>query len=315
VPRRIVALGDVHGDIVALGCILRSRRIIDKKGRWKGGDTHVVLNGDLVGGRDARLLLRYVMRLGRKAAKAGGAVHSLLGNHDVQVFSEKYQSREGKTLFDKYEVEGAEGGGLREVFAGHTRFARFLRERNAILKIGPTLFAHAGINAWAARHHPRRINATIRAWIRHWQGIAARPDPRTEWVARGPGARWSAPSTGPLWTRSFKPGRKAKSGAGSPPDAVTLGRLLARYRVKRMVIGHNPVDTGEIALSHPYYGDAVVMIDSRISRGGRLSCLEIRGEVVEAHYTERTRFGEKLRRRELARLKRKRRMRSSFSGS
>jgi hypothetical protein len=297
----------VHGDIVALACILRSRKVIDKKGRWRGADTHVVLNGDLVGGRDARLLLRYVMRLTRQAAKAGGAVHSLLGNHDVQVFSQKYQKKAGGTLFDKYEVAGAQGGELRDAFAGHTRFARFLRERNAILRIGSTLFAHAGINAWAARHHPRRINATIRAWIRYWQGIGDRPDPRTEWVAMGPGAQWSAPSGGPLWTRSYKVSAREKPGTkGShPPDAVLLARLLRKYRAKRMVIGHNPVATGEIALSHPYYGDHVVMIDSKISRGGRLSCLEIGGDTVEAHYTKRTRFGEKLRNRELARLKRK----------
>jgi len=63
VPSRIVAVGDVHGDITGLACILRDRDLIDKKWRWTGGDTHMVLNGDLVGGRNTRLLLQFVLRL------------------------------------------------------------------------------------------------------------------------------------------------------------------------------------------------------------------------------------------------------------
>ena len=50
-PERIVAIGDVHGDIVGLASILHHLGLIDKTGSWTGGATHVVLNGDLVGGR------------------------------------------------------------------------------------------------------------------------------------------------------------------------------------------------------------------------------------------------------------------------
>ena len=102
VPPRIIAVGDVHGDVVGLCCILLDRGLIDKKGRWAGINAHLVLNGDLVGGHNARLLLQFVMRLEKEAQAAGGAVHPLLGNHDIRVFQKKYQDRKGKTLFKKY---------------------------------------------------------------------------------------------------------------------------------------------------------------------------------------------------------------------
>jgi len=309
VPSRIVAIGDVHGDIVGLSCILLDRELINRKGHWSGNGTHLILNGDLVGGKNARLLLQFVMRLETEAAASGGAVHSLLGNHDIQVFSKRYKNHAGKTLFQKYEVTGALKRTMRDAFCGNTSFSRWIRARNAIIKIGPTIFAHGGLNAWAFRHHPERINATIRAWIRFWQGIDRQPDPRTEWVALGPWVDWSPPSTGPLWTRSFKvvDGQRKNGKAKNAPDLETFGKLLSKYRARRVVIGHTPVDDNKIVLSHPYYGRAVVMIDSRISskKGGRLSCIEICGDEVKAHYAKRTRTSEKIAEIERKRLKKR----------
>jgi hypothetical protein len=309
VPKRIVALGDVHGDIAGLACILRDRGLIDKKGRWTGERAHLVLSGDLVGGRNARLLLQMVMRLGEEAAAAGGGVHSLLGNHDIQVFFKEYQNHEGKTMFLKHKVDGSKAKSLRDAFKGETVFARWLRERNALIRIGPTIFAHAGLNVWGFKHHPERMNATIRAWIRYWQGVGTKPDLRTQWAALGSGADWSTPSAGPLWTRSYRVDKKKKAAARkkntSAPDAEELSKLLKKYRARRLVVGHAPVARKEILLSHPFYGRKVIMLDTRISQkqGGRLSCLEIRGDDLRAHYPKRNGIGTKIQELELKRLK------------
>jgi hypothetical protein len=310
VPARIVALGDVHGDIVGLSCILHDRGLIDKKGRWTGGRTHLVLNGDLVGGRNARLLLQLVMRLGEEAAATGGAVHPLLGNHDIQVFFKEYQNREGKTMFLKHKVDGSKAKSIRDAFMGETAFAQWLRERNALIRIGPTIFAHAGLNVWGFKHHPERMNATIRAWIRYWQGVGCKPDPRTQWAATGSGADWAPPSAGPLWTRSYRVVEKKQKAStqkkkGSAPDAEELSKLLKKYRALRLVIGHAPVAQKEILLSHPLYGQKVIMLDTRISdkEGGRLSCVEIRGNKIKAYYPTRNGVGSRIRELELKRLK------------
>jgi hypothetical protein len=310
VPSRIVAVGDEHGDIVGLSCILLDRQLIDKKGRWTGRDAHLVLNGDLVGGRNARLLLQFIIRLEKEAKTAGGAVHPLLGNHDIQVFQKEYQTRKGKTLFKKYQIEGADKVKIRDAFSGETAFAKWLRERNTVIKIGPTIFTHAGLNVWAQEHHLKRINATIRAWIRFWQGIDVKPERGTQWLALGPKLDWSSPSTGPLWTRSYKvikpaKGKKTAKKKNTAPDLDEFSNLLKKYRAQRMVVGHAPVASEEILLSHPLYGSSVVMIDTRISdkKGGRLSCIEIRGKDVKAHYSKRNSAGEKIRELEMKNLK------------
>jgi hypothetical protein len=310
VPPRIIAVGDVHGDVVGLSCILLDRGLINKKGRWNGINAHLVLNGDLVGGRNARLLLQFVMRLEKEAQAAGGMVHPLLGNHDIQVFQKEYQDRKGKTLFQKYDVQGADKAKLRDAFSGETEFAAWLRERNAVIKIGPTIFTHAGLNVWARDHHIKRMNATIRGWIRFWQGVDIKPERGTQWVALGPKADWSAPSTGPLWTRSYKvkklqKGKKTAKKKKTAPDLDEFSRLLKKYNAKRMVVGHAPVGSEEVLLSHPLYRSSVVMIDTKISdkKSGRLSCIEITGRNVKAHYTKRSSAGEKVKDIEMKALK------------
>ena len=42
VPRRIVAVGDIHGDLRAFLRVLKIANLIDSNGRWAGGDTTLV---------------------------------------------------------------------------------------------------------------------------------------------------------------------------------------------------------------------------------------------------------------------------------
>lgn len=308
----VVAIGDVHGDVVALASILHNRRLIDDNGRWQGGETQVVLNGDLVGGADSRVLVEMVMRLHREARRCHGAVHALLGNHDILALHRQATPKE-KKLFKKLPVAGSRKKSMRGAFRGETAWAAWVRRRNAIIRIGPVLFAHAGINTWARYHHPRRINATVRAWIRHWQGLEPAPPPQTQWVVASPEAiDWAPSSSGPLWTRSFKAQRfEAQDHTLTlkrperAPDAVSLQQILKKHRCQRLVIGHAPIENARILLAHPYYGRSLVMIDTRISdkKNGRLSCLEICRNEWLAHYPKRSKAGKVIRDREFERLK------------
>ena len=51
VPARVVAVGDLHGDVRGLGAIARACALLDRGGSWIGGETHLVLMGDLVAAR------------------------------------------------------------------------------------------------------------------------------------------------------------------------------------------------------------------------------------------------------------------------
>ena len=81
---RVVAIGDVHGGYEQFQAILRAAGLIDARRRWTGGRTVFVQTGDLLDrGAASRDVLDLVRRLERDAARAGGRVHALLGNHEV----------------------------------------------------------------------------------------------------------------------------------------------------------------------------------------------------------------------------------------
>ena len=81
---RVVAVGDVHGDYGGFVEVLRSAGVIDQKLRWTGGKTHLVQTGDVPDrGADSRKAMDLLMNLEKQAAKAGGQVHALIGNHEA----------------------------------------------------------------------------------------------------------------------------------------------------------------------------------------------------------------------------------------
>jgi hypothetical protein len=81
---RIVAFGDVHGGAEELRSLLTALTLIDAAGNWSGGSTRLVSLGDLLDrGPDSRAVMDLLMALEQQAADAGGAVHLVLGNHEL----------------------------------------------------------------------------------------------------------------------------------------------------------------------------------------------------------------------------------------
>jgi hypothetical protein len=82
--QRIVAVGDVHGDLPAFKTVLIQAGLIDASDAWTGGSTIFVQTGDLIDrGPAMRTAFDFVMALEQAAAKGGGRVVPLLGNHEV----------------------------------------------------------------------------------------------------------------------------------------------------------------------------------------------------------------------------------------
>ena len=81
---RVVAVGDVHGDLDALVSILQKAGIIDDQRRWSGGTATLVQTGDILDrGAQDRQVMDLLMELEREAPKGGGRVVVLLGNHEM----------------------------------------------------------------------------------------------------------------------------------------------------------------------------------------------------------------------------------------
>ncbi|KAK9159189.1 hypothetical protein Scep_005763 [Stephania cephalantha] len=84
--RRIVALGDLHGDLVQARSALRMAGVLSSDGQdmWTGGDSVLVQVGDILDrGEDEIAILSLLRSLGIQAEGNGGAVFQVNGNHET----------------------------------------------------------------------------------------------------------------------------------------------------------------------------------------------------------------------------------------
>lgn len=159
---RIVVIGDIHGDLkYALEC-LRVAKVIDKNNNWIGKDTVVVQIGDQIdrcrpkytiqscpedptatsddADEDTKVL-DFFTELHLQALKYGGAVYSLIGNHELM-------NATGDMRYVSY--EGVRGHGnlenRKKDFAPGGKYGKLMGcTRMSSLIIGDWLFVHAGI--------------------------------------------------------------------------------------------------------------------------------------------------------------------------
>lgn len=89
---RIIAIGDVHGDLDGLQENLRRAGLINEKGDWIGGKQTFVQLGDIVDrGPKAEETWLYLRELQAQARKAGGKVIRIVGNHELMWLNQDYR--------------------------------------------------------------------------------------------------------------------------------------------------------------------------------------------------------------------------------
>lgn len=267
---RVVAIGDVHGDLDATRRALRLAGAIDEQDRWIGGDLVVVQTGDqLDRGDDERAILRLFHRLAGEAAAAGGAFHALNGNHELMnsLLDLRYITDGGFADFsDVGAATHAEDAALAEyeaeqrgrvvAFRPGGEYALLLAQRNTIVMVGDNVFVHGGVLPHHAEYGIERINAEIRAWLR---GDGEEP----QWV-RG--------SDTPIWTRLYS--REVGDEA-----CATVAETLEILGARRMVVGHTVHRQGVTS----YCDGRIWAIDVGLAAyyGGPMEVLEIRGDEVQ----------------------------------
>ena len=218
---RIVAIGDLHGDLAATRAALRLAGAIDDEDRWAGGATVLVQTGDqLDRGDDEIEILDLLDRLTVQARAEGGAVHVLNGNHELMNVKQdlRYVTLGGFLDFlpspiadvDTMEpqlVVDAVHRRLKACRPGHP-FAMRLVERNVVSVIGETVFVHGGVLPHVVDYGIERLNQQTRDWIR-----GDRPYP-PELLLASDGPEWSRHYSAAWW--SATPCRMR----ASPPPAV-----------------------------------------------------------------------------------------------
>ncbi|HZD32711.1 MAG TPA: metallophosphoesterase, partial [Candidatus Angelobacter sp.] len=133
-PARLVAVGDVHGDFDDFCLILRRAGLVNNENRWSGGNATLVQTGDLLDrGAKGREAMDLLMGLEEQAAKAGGQVILLLGNHEVMniLGDLRYVPPQSYAGFANNESENRRKAAYQEYaawYAGHAKLLSALKQ-------------------------------------------------------------------------------------------------------------------------------------------------------------------------------------------
>ena len=352
---RIVAIADIHGAGDALVGILQAAGLIDTQKHWNGGSATFVQTGDYLDrGADVRQIMDLLMALEDEARKAGGRAEILMGNHEAMNIlrelrdtspaalatfaDDRSEDRRGKA-YDAYTSAAKKVGAdplsrdqwmtahppgfveYMEALGARGKYGKWLRDRKVILKLGDTIFMHAGLSPeinGSTDDVNRDVAQAIRAWdetteMMTRQGVIqpfftlketlAAADAELQQIAaalkqgREPGQGVTTDyvnhlnelakiGSSPLIAPDGPLWFRGLAQWTSPDNDAVVAALVQRFGVKRFVIGHTPQLPGKIA---PRFGGMVFPIDtgmlSTFFKGGRASALELQGSRITAIYT------------------------------
>ncbi len=196
----VFATSDAHGHLAELTAALRASGLVDDGSHWSGGDARLWVLGDLLDrGPDGLGVIALVRRLTAEAAAAGGAVHTVLGNHEVialgmRMFGDTQVVHRG--VVRTFGSIWARNGGLASDQAGiDDELAAWLAALPAIARDGEHLLMHSdtvGYLDWGGSVED--INRAVRETLAGddpvaWFDVLVRLGRRHEFAGRsGPAA-------------------------------------------------------------------------------------------------------------------------------
>lgn len=266
--KRLIAIGDIHGDFDLAVKSFKLANLIDNDYNWIANplDTVVVQVGDQIDScrpipgvydchdkkyiddrQDDMKVVNFFNDMHKKAQEKGGAVYSLLGNHELMnaegIFG--YVSYDNFYEF-KYKADNEkmyEGPkGRKDAFKPGGPISSMLAcTRPSILIVGSTMFVHAGVLPVLAKRLDhlnidsdtklKYLNAVVRKWL--LQKLSEKEDNISKQMFINDRV------VSPFWTRIY----------GSIPEHVDLDsnecftsvkKTIEVFKIGKLVVGHTP---------------------------------------------------------------------------
>jgi len=281
--KKIVAIGDLHGDILQLITILLHSKLIKKKTqnkcvkvgdydiknwKWTGGKTYLVQLGDIFdgGGRgnegtfqDQEVeIYKFLIHLKKLAKNSGGNVILIMGNHEIMNFNGNYNYVQKNTTnkcltynkntynykLDKTKSCTNDRNKLFSIPNGPLSKSMAKYVRG-IVKINNNIFCHGGISLdISKKYNIHKINKILYTYLR---GKIEYNNKEFQNVYG---------SDGIIWFREF---------SKSDDNCGALKQTLKNLKSKRMIVGHTPQKNG-ITNYCKKYNESVWAIDVGLSR-------------------------------------------------
>lgn len=242
--KRWAAISDIHGQYDLMIRLLQAANIIDAGRNWQFGRNQLVIVGDVMDrGNQVTSALWFLYDLQQQAARAGGAVHLLPGNHETMVLR-------GDLRYvhpDYQQVAKQLHTSLPALYGEHSVLGAWLRQLPLFVRINNTLFVHGGISAEFAAQQAN--NQTLQqqfqqSWGRSKTDLAQQP---LQQLLQG--------SAGPLWYRGY-------FSKDNPVERSVLQQQLKRFGAEQIVVGHTSMQD-----VYSHHGGLVYSVDSSIKKG------------------------------------------------
>jgi hypothetical protein len=261
-PGRVVAIGDLHGDIGQARRALRAAGVLDDEDdagnpRWVGGDATVVQLGDILDRGDDEIgILILLQKLDKEARKEGGRVYVLNGNHEVlnvsgdfryvsrgafgestrfsqhlvKLFGDKFRDAFGVDEEDAWTRQSKARIGL---FSPGGPLAQQLSMHHTVLIVNDTVFAHGGLVPRHVEFGLDNLNRAVTDWMR---GKEIKDDETRQALGMAiGGVRDSI-----VWHRAYGT-EKFATDEDRSTSCELLGKTLGMIDgVSRLVVGHTP---------------------------------------------------------------------------
>jgi hypothetical protein len=242
-PKKLFAISDLEGEFDTMVHLLQVNGVIDHALNWSYSSGHLVLIGDMVDrGNNVVPLLWLIYKLEGEAKLAGGDVHFVLGNHERYLLDGRTKSVASKY----YGTFRTTDRSQRELWSEKSELGRWLRSKPVMLKIGSTLFVHAGISPKVLG-----MNPTLQSVDKEAENNFVTDDI----IRRTIDGSVIHDANGILFYRGLALDRSADD-LGEKASTAHVNQVLEKFKVDRIAIGH----TLAANISHDY-DEKVIRVD------------------------------------------------------